>query len=1226
MYADLSKREGKESYLRNISIVRVEGDIMKNEKITLSIGILVSNNIKTVEDMFRSLDKIRKMICTEIIVVDTVGEENTDGSLEIAKKYADKLVHFEWCNDFSAARNAGLSVATGEWFMFMDDDEKFIDCEDLISFFITDEYKNYLTATYKIHDYRSKGKYIVANINRMVKREKETKFCGLVHEYLSPMRLPVKELESYIEHHGYEYATEEDRQRKIERNIPLIRKELKNKPNDINLLMLLIQELMQSEKYLDEALKICKETIYNDKNQITIKEPANAFWWIVCSYIRILLKKKDYNELSKKVTEIKKKTVPNELCCLALSVLDVNGKSKNLKADRNDDFIREVCNDLELIEKNYELLISDTEKLFFENVSDLGQFIDKDNIIEAVREGLSVLYSEGKNKEDYFAKGFSFYRKMVNRPFLSVSLLVSNRIGTIEKCMKSLVPLKEELGAEVIAVKTVDECKSDGSGKIAEKYATKTIYFPWCDDFAAARNAGLELATGEWFLYIDDDEWFENVDEIIHFFKSGEYLCYNCANVGIRNYVNVEGTVYSTATVGRMLKLFKDSMFVGRVHESINQLYRPCKMFEVYLHHFGYVYKTEEEKENHIKRNMTLLEKEIKEHPDDIRLHNQLVLEYATYDNEKALICARETIRNTDRQKVNKNVQWEALMIFRLHEALGTPVDEVEDEFLKIKKKITFNEVVENAVMVQMTRICLISGKNIRAYRYAKEYLETYDFLMSHRDIYEDKLIADLARYTDKKTYEEMQGFAGYAAKEAGKLKEAWGIYEKIDWENVNADKMEVLYNVFLLNRKCKNSEVLFSIIKKVMSNSAVKSEFAKLMKGNFFVKNSVESTLESVKRGQIINENGFEYVRGDKKITVGMEINGNRDLLEEKISEIYPIISDCSTELIFAINTELSENEKKQIISKIKDVSSKYGLKEDEEYKIITFGGTKESFKNVCHEKALGEWILMISSDESLKNVKSISKFIKEEEFDYNSAAIQSENKDGVYMGEKIILYRRAKNGFFGPIDEVYSAYNTPIKHIDNTVMVKTESKISDKLACLESILETNMYDVSVREKIVDTLYEKSEYLKAGYDLCIESVNNLCKGEDLAGISYQKLLFDLVKYFVLSGDPIGAEQICTEIRGKFGLLNTVDAAMSYIVAESAHSMNNVIVIINNVDKYMEDYMQVKTYPEDDVINNRYDVLMYLTEGAKEHMLSLGIEASAVIGDEERINRYNGLK
>ena len=52
------------------------------------------------------------------------------------------------------------------------------------------------------------------------------------------------------------------------------------------------------------------------------------------------------------------------------------------------------------------------------------------------------------------------------------------------------------------------------------EYTDNIVSFDWCDDFAAARNAGLEHAKGEWFLYLDDDEWFEDVTTIIDFFQS----------------------------------------------------------------------------------------------------------------------------------------------------------------------------------------------------------------------------------------------------------------------------------------------------------------------------------------------------------------------------------------------------------------------------------------------------------------------------------------------------------------------------------------------------------------------------------------------------------------------------------------------------------------------------------------------------------------------------------
>ena len=38
---------------------------------------------------------------------------------------------------------------------------------------------------------------------------------------------------------------------------------------------------------------------------------------------------------------------------------------------------------------------------------------------------------------------------------------------------------------------------------------------------SAARNAGMKATEGEWFLYLDDDEWFDNPKEIVAFFLSG---------------------------------------------------------------------------------------------------------------------------------------------------------------------------------------------------------------------------------------------------------------------------------------------------------------------------------------------------------------------------------------------------------------------------------------------------------------------------------------------------------------------------------------------------------------------------------------------------------------------------------------------------------------------------------------------------------------------------------
>ena len=132
---------------------------------------------------------------------------------------------------------------------------------------------------------------------------------------------------------------------------------------------------------------------------------------------------------------------------------------------------------------------------------------------------------------------------------LTISLLVSDRIATLGRCLSSITPLLRELDAELIIVYTGH---SPETLELAKQYTSHIIPFTWCNDFAKARNAGLNAAKGEWFLYLDDDEWFEDVDEILYFFKSGEYQRYQTAFYIQRNYTDLEGVSYADAGVCRI--------------------------------------------------------------------------------------------------------------------------------------------------------------------------------------------------------------------------------------------------------------------------------------------------------------------------------------------------------------------------------------------------------------------------------------------------------------------------------------------------------------------------------------------------------------------------------------------------------------------------------------------------------------------------------------------------
>ncbi len=57
----------------------------------------------------------------EIVLVDT---GSTDATREIAQGAGARVVGFEWCDDFSAARNAALPYATGRYVLILDADER----------------------------------------------------------------------------------------------------------------------------------------------------------------------------------------------------------------------------------------------------------------------------------------------------------------------------------------------------------------------------------------------------------------------------------------------------------------------------------------------------------------------------------------------------------------------------------------------------------------------------------------------------------------------------------------------------------------------------------------------------------------------------------------------------------------------------------------------------------------------------------------------------------------------------------------------------------------------------------------------------------------------------------------------------------------------------------------------------------------------------------------------
>lgn len=82
----------------------------------VSVCMIAKNEDNHIEECLKRLRPCR----FEIIVVDT---GSVDRTVEIAHKYADRVFHFAWCDDFSSARNFSIQQAANDWVLTIDCDE-----------------------------------------------------------------------------------------------------------------------------------------------------------------------------------------------------------------------------------------------------------------------------------------------------------------------------------------------------------------------------------------------------------------------------------------------------------------------------------------------------------------------------------------------------------------------------------------------------------------------------------------------------------------------------------------------------------------------------------------------------------------------------------------------------------------------------------------------------------------------------------------------------------------------------------------------------------------------------------------------------------------------------------------------------------------------------------------------------------------------------------------------
>lgn len=215
---------------------------------------------------------------------------------------------------------------------------------------------------------------------------------------------------------------------------------------------------------------------------------------------------------------------------------------------------------------------------------------------------------------------------MERKPVLSIGIIFKNEIRCLERCLKSLQPLREALPCELVMADTGSD---DGSREVARAYADILFDFPWINDFSAARNAVMDRCSGKWYFSIDADEWLdEDVSALVEFFSPGseEPKTDICA-VMERNYYWPDfNRGYGSFMPWRLLRMSTGIRFQGAIHEIWPMEGRQgVVLSKVLLHHDGYVAMNIGKGQGKRERNLKLLRAKLEKEPDSLLVRVQMI-------------------------------------------------------------------------------------------------------------------------------------------------------------------------------------------------------------------------------------------------------------------------------------------------------------------------------------------------------------------------------------------------------------------------------------------------------------------------------------------------------------------------------------------------------------------------------------------------------------------------
>ena len=204
---------------------------------------------------------------------------------------------------------------------------------------------------------------------------------------------------------------------------------------------------------------------------------------------------------------------------------------------------------------------------------------------------------------------------MTNNSHISLCMIVKNEEENLPKCLNSVLDLVDEMIV-------VDTGSTDNTKQIAVELGAKVYDYPWQNNFAQARNHGLQYVNSDWVLVLDADEALNPkiIPYIEHVTKNEDNLVVNL----IRHEVGALSSPYSS--ISRLFRRHPSINFSRPYHALIDDAvlnlvstenqWKIVDLPQVAIEHYGYKPEIIISQDK-TQRAQKAMESYLGDHPDD---------------------------------------------------------------------------------------------------------------------------------------------------------------------------------------------------------------------------------------------------------------------------------------------------------------------------------------------------------------------------------------------------------------------------------------------------------------------------------------------------------------------------------------------------------------------------------------------------------------------------------